>query len=406
MCTFGGRGIIAGAHLRRFYPEDMGEWPVSMPDLDRYFTMAELVRHVSPGDAESPAQTWIMGELDGFKPHPPPWGVDVRFKGRGFDSSAERLWGLLHDDLLRARTTGGQRRLAVATHSVATKLEVKQGRVTCILCHDLRSPNSPPTVLEGDTVVLAASPIESARLVLHSKLGGSGTELPTAGLYLAEHYLCRATIPVRFPTRGLSGKCVNVVIPPPPGGREQRFQIDIQGAVNLHDADRLSLRLSGFAAMDPNPENRIQLLDGDHEWGVPRVSTHIKDIKDSPDDAVRIGVMKAKMRDIASKLGTTLEDSQIILNESGLSNHEVGTLRMGRDDKSSVTDSTGKMHSIDNLFVADAAVFPSIGAANPMLTITALAYRLAEHLAKKSGLQPNPRASWSWYDRYRKSTDA
>lgn len=60
--------------------------------------------------------------------------------------------------------------------------------------------------------------------------------------------------------------------------------------------------------------------------------------------------------------------------------HQVGTCRFGSDPKSSVLDPNCKAHDLDNLFVADASFFPSIGAVNPSLTIMAVSLRLAEHL--------------------------
>lgn len=62
-------------------------------------------------------------------------------------------------------------------------------------------------------------------------------------------------------------------------------------------------------------------------------------------------------------------------------NHQCGTLRMGIDPRESVTDALGAVHGFDNLYVADAGLFPSSAATNPTLTIVALAYRLADHLA-------------------------
>lgn len=42
------------------------------------------------------------------------------------------------------------------------------------------------------------------------------------------------------------------------------------------------------------------------------------------------------------------------------------------------------VHDMDNLFVCSNAVFPSIAAVNPTLTLAALALRLAEHLSLRS----------------------
>ena len=59
-------------------------------------------------------------------------------------------------------------------------------------------------------------------------------------------------------------------------------------------------------------------------------------------------------------------------------NHQCGTLRMGTDPATSVVGMSGRAHDLDNLFVADASVFPSSGATNPTLTIAANAFRVAE----------------------------
>ena len=59
--------------------------------------------------------------------------------------------------------------------------------------------------------------------------------------------------------------------------------------------------------------------------------------------------------------------------------HHMCTARMGRDPRSSVTDADGRVHGVDNLFVAGAALFPTSGQANPTLTIVALALRTAAH---------------------------
>ena len=40
----------------------------------------------------------------------------------------------------------------------------------------------------------------------------------------------------------------------------------------------------------------------------------------------------------------------------------------------------GRLHGLDNVYVAGAAVFPSEGSWNPTLTMTAMARRLAAHL--------------------------
>jgi choline dehydrogenase-like flavoprotein len=55
---------------------------------------------------------------------------------------------------------------------------------------------------------------------------------------------------------------------------------------------------------------------------------------------------------------------------------------MGRDAKDSVTDSYGRVHGHDNLFIVDGSLHVTNGGFNPVLTIMALAFRSAEHIAQ------------------------
>ena len=66
--------------------------------------------------------------------------------------------------------------------------------------------------------------------------------------------------------------------------------------------------------------------------------------------------------------------------------HQCGTLRFGRDPRSSVLDLDCRAHGIDNLYVVDASFFPSSGAVNPALTIMANALRVADRLLDRMGI--------------------
>jgi hypothetical protein len=75
----------------------------------------------------------------------------------------------------------------------------------------------------------------------------------------------------------------------------------------------------------------------------------------------------------------------------GTTHHEAGTLRMGDDPETSVTDANGRFHSVGNTYVAGPALFPTIGSANPMLTGIALVRRLGDHLLPEPPLAaPEP----------------
>jgi choline dehydrogenase-like flavoprotein len=60
--------------------------------------------------------------------------------------------------------------------------------------------------------------------------------------------------------------------------------------------------------------------------------------------------------------------------------HHMGTTRMSDDPRRGVADSWGRVHGIDNLYVAGSSLFPTSGWANPTLTIVALALRQSSHL--------------------------
>jgi choline dehydrogenase-like flavoprotein len=63
--------------------------------------------------------------------------------------------------------------------------------------------------------------------------------------------------------------------------------------------------------------------------------------------------------------------------------HQSGTARFGTDPAQSVLNLDCRAHEVDNLYVADASFFPSIGAVNPTLTIIANALRVAAHIQER-----------------------
>jgi choline dehydrogenase-like flavoprotein len=84
------------------------------------------------------------------------------------------------------------------------------------------------------------------------------------------------------------------------------------------------------------------------------------------------GAFNAKLPD---DLFTTTKD------QLGNTHHEAGTLWMGDDPATSITDVNGKFHDLANVYVAGPALFPSIGSANPSLTALALARKITAAVA-------------------------
>ena len=55
----------------------------------------------------------------------------------------------------------------------------------------------------------------------------------------------------------------------------------------------------------------------------------------------------------------------------------MGTVRMGADPATSVTDPSGRLHQADNVVIADSSVFVTSAGYGPTLTLAALAARAA-----------------------------
>jgi len=72
------------------------------------------------------------------------------------------------------------------------------------------------------------------------------------------------------------------------------------------------------------------------------------------------------------------------LSPGGQGFHEQGTAVMGNNREHSVVNSFGQTHDIPNLFVLDASMFPSSSHKPPTLTILALSWRGSEYLVTQA----------------------
>jgi choline dehydrogenase-like flavoprotein len=144
----------------------------------------------------------------------------------------------------------------------------------------------------------------------------------------------------------------------------------------------LVLRAQGEQA--PNPESRVRLGSRRDDLGipVPRVTW-----RNTDDDLASVKasaqVLDHTLRARGLGLVKWTADPDTTLVEGG--HHHLGTTRMHADPARGVVDPVGKVHSVDNLYIAGSSVFPAYGASNPTLTIVALSVRLADHLREILG---------------------
>jgi choline dehydrogenase-like flavoprotein len=98
--------------------------------------------------------------------------------------------------------------------------------------------------------------------------------------------------------------------------------------------------------------------------------------------------LKKKLEELLSNAGAhpVLLKRSLYLGKDipiGGTAHQAGTARFGTDPATSVLDIQCKAHELDNLYIADASFFPSIGAVNPTLTIIANALRMADTIRSR-----------------------
>ena len=88
----------------------------------------------------------------------------------------------------------------------------------------------------------------------------------------------------------------------------------------------------------------------------------------------------AEMLEVAGFKNITTYDDQ---SEPGLSIHEMGSARMGRDPATSVLNRWNQMHDIPNIFATDGSGMCSNGWGNPSLTYMAMTARACDYAVKE-----------------------
>lgn len=381
----GGRGIVGGSQLHRFYDDDYalwpdGQWGVGAAELSSHFLDAEK-RLLGPTRSVGDSQDLACNLLSEFDAQHPPSRLGAsppRGPAEGFPhrSSVERILGLLDKDRI-----GKERRLSVLTETVAVGLQTAQSprdRVTHVRCINFSQSRRSLTTIYATAFVIAASPVESARLVFLSDLGECRSNSSLVGRYLSEHIYLRGYLETARETE-IGRGTVNLFIPPLGHKLDDRYQIELRSTPHP-DRSRVLFRMTGSAAMDPNIENRVLLSANQTDSrGVRRASTILRR---SQLDEQRTQSMLTAMNDVASSLGVGWFTPPKPL-PLGASYHEAGTLRVASTERESAAAPDGRLLGTQNVFVGDGAAFASVGTANPILTLTAMGYRLADNLISK-----------------------
>ncbi|MGE0885678.1 MAG: GMC oxidoreductase [Blastocatellales bacterium] len=268
---------------------------------------------------------------------------------------------------------------------------------------------------KAKVVVLAASTLESARLMLLSKSrhhpNGIGNSSGHVGHNFCEHvmgpgvlglykqkigaprslddgrpggfYLARfRNLTEKHPkfirgygfeggsgTKMFPGEAIGL---PGFGAGYKKKVRDYAGAfIDIGGFGEVLARYENHVALDPVVKDR---------WGIPVLQFHIK----FGDNEKK---MCEDMAETAQEMFETagieiVQVSREMLTE-GWSIHELGTARMGNDPKTSVLNQYQQSHDVKNLFVVDGSSHVSAANQNPTWTIMALCWRSCDYLAEE-----------------------
>jgi choline dehydrogenase-like flavoprotein len=444
--TLGGGTRVWGAQSWRMSPIDfrmattygepegstLADWPISYDDLEPYYDRAEWALGVAgePGHAHSgyrrrgyplpPVPLGATGhrlaagaERLGWPTAAVPLMVNTApFGGRpacvrcsqciGFACPVDAKTGS-HNSVLADAVASGHCTVLVATR-VARVLTGPGGRATGVVLVAEDGVGGAREVRAG-AVVISAGAIETSRLLLISRLGGSlvGTSLQghtyvgAVGLFDepvndgAGPGPAIATCRFLHGNEGLvgGGMLADEFVKTPISFWHTVLPPDVPrwgmvGKVAMRDGYRRTAHVMGPIQELPNGAARAQL---DHtvtdHLGLPvaRLSGH-----SHPDDyqtARFLADRALEWMDASGAAKVWCWPSPKLEPRLSAGQHQAGTCRMGTDPATSVCDPTGTLHDCPNVVLADGSVHVTNGGVNPTLTIMALAWRSAEALASR-----------------------
>jgi len=160
------------------------------------------------------------------------------------------------------------------------------------------------------------------------------------------------------------------------------FGVDFKNAIKK--AGSWHFGFNGSGEMLPRYENSVSLHPTKKDkWGMPQL--HIE--CSYSDNEIN---MREDMADTAAEMLAAIGAKDIVKRNAsptewplGLSIHEMGTARMGKDPKTSVLNAYNQAHDVPNLFVTDGACMASSAWQNPSLTYMALTARACDYAVKQ-----------------------
>ncbi|MBF2079811.1 MAG: GMC family oxidoreductase [Synechococcales cyanobacterium T60_A2020_003] len=396
--NLGGRSLFWGGLIPRMLSWEMDFWPQPVKWFleDSGYQRAEDLINRSPFPStpyhQQMKQT-LRTQFPDFNNFDAPMAVQYA-NGRlstipaGMFSTAD----LLMESRLTNGATGNQF-LSVNLNHVVVRVETDGNDATAVVAYDLIAKTY--RTYRAKSIVLSAGTVESAKIAQLSNLqdpsGKIGVGITDHPIYFT-HFALPTTSPYYSPQdsskillqhKGISANdhAYNVVLEIGADYNQGRFVDD--DILAEHQRLKGNMMLCELVFLFNSPlmdQNTIQ------QQG-PSYVKPIVQIQPSPSANPFLGEIDALKDQIINALGgMAIAGQDLTLKQAGLGGvaHEVGTLRMGEPGVG-VVDTNLKFHGYTNLYACDLSVFPASPAANPTLTLAALAMRLADHLHSVGG---------------------
>ncbi len=177
-----------------------------------------------------------------------------------------------------------------------------------------------------------------------------------------------------------------------PDGRQERAPGMVAAAVDIDDI-RIPGRdpYAGFRGRlyarwepRPNPASRVTLDDQRDALGMPRARLQWQ-LTDEDIDTVAqtLEVLIEELgRWACGRVALELDPDDPWAGVVGGAHH-MGTTRMATRPEEGVVDPDCRVFGVSNLWIAGSSVFPTVGFANPTMTLLALCHRLADHIDRQ-----------------------
>jgi len=143
------------------------------------------------------------------------------------------------------------------------------------------------------------------------------------------------------------------------------------------------VHMGGFGEVLPRYESSVSIDPAVKDrWGIPVLKF---DYAFGDNEKQMALDMAATGKEMFEAAGIEVLHADADVLTEGWSIHELGTARMGSDPKTSVLNQFQQSHDVKNLFVVDGSSHVSASCQNPTWTIMALAWRSCDHLADELG---------------------